>query len=264
MANPEFYKLAEAYDIAFSDRNFEDECNYYEWCYNNIGKPRKRVKTRSFMELACGPANHSRVFARRGWKTSALDLSEAMLEYAADKDSALNVKTKYFCMDMVRFQTGEKYDLMVTPLESISHILTNDDIITHLNHAADHLHEGGVYIIESTHPRFFFPDDEPNSWSIKHGNKRIEVLFGNPDDAYNTVTHVWDVSTGIKVFEKGKLVTNVETISKHRWYLNQEMLLFIQLVNRFSDCKIFGNYRIPPDPIDDTENCDSLIVVLRK
>ncbi|MBI2417532.1 MAG: class I SAM-dependent methyltransferase [Ignavibacteriales bacterium] len=264
MANAEFYQLTEAYDLAFSDRDFDVECKFYDWCYNTHGSPIPSSRQPSMIELACGPANHCRVYARNGWKTAGLDLSGDMLEYAAMKDAQAGVATAYYEQNMVDFSINEIYDFAVTPLESISHILTNTDLITHLRTVARHLHTGGIYIIESTHPRFFFPDEEENTWKVTRGNQEIELLFGTPDDEYNHVAQVWDVTTGIKISENGTVVHHVETISKHRWFLYQELQMLIQLANCFREAHFYGSYTIPPVFLDDSEQSDALIMVLKK
>ena len=84
--NKEFYRNARAYDIAFSDREFDVECDFLEWAireYSNINT--NGSDTKSFIELGCGPGRHAREMARRGWKSTALDISQDMIEFAAEE-----------------------------------------------------------------------------------------------------------------------------------------------------------------------------------
>lgn len=265
MANKEFYQLTEAYDVAFSDRDFQDECNYYEWCFTSFaGEALLSQQQHSVIEIACGPANHARQFALKGWSAAGLDLSEDMLEYASMKDEQAGVQCSYYLQNMINFSTGNQYSMAVTPLESISHILTNQDLVTHLRTVAEHLQQGGIYIIESTHPRYFFPDNEENRWKVQHQGREIEILFGKPEDHYDHVQQVWDVTTGLKVSENGVVLHHVESKSKHRWYLYQELQALVQMANCFSEVHFFGSYDIPPHPLDNSDESDALVLVLRK
>ena len=263
MANPEFYKLAEAYDLAFSDRDFIAECNFYEWCFSHYAEI-KHNAPKAFLELACGPANHAREFSKRGWLSGGIDLSIDMLEYAKLRDAHENVSVKYYEQNIVDFQVAGKYDLICNPLESISHILTNEDMITHLKRISLTLNEGGIYIIEGTHPRYFFPDDEENRWTISNDKMEVEILFGTPDDEYNTITQVWETTTSFTLRENGRITEHMTSMSKHRWYLYQEYKLFLSMVNEFSGVWFLGDYNIPPRPLDETLESDAMIIVLRK
>ena len=86
MLAKDFYKNARAYDIAFSDRDFEYETKFLKWCLKNHAKvDNKKSSKKSFLEMACGPAQHARLFAKGGWRSIALDLSPEMIEYAKSK-----------------------------------------------------------------------------------------------------------------------------------------------------------------------------------
>lgn len=257
----EFYSLAKAYDIAFSDRYFDEETDFLIWCFDEFGDTQPEDKP-AVLELGCGPANHAREFLHKGWQASALDISQEMLDYAAGKDGAL--KCEYIKGDMRSFSVDREYDLVINMMESITHIVTNEDMLMHFKSVAASLKEAGVYIIETAHPWHFFPDDEQNGWTSKEGDTEVEVLFGKPDDEYNSVEQVWSVTTEIALRENGSEVMRKSSISKHRWYLCQELKALIELSDAFSEYHFFGNMEIPPHQLDDTEESDSMIIVLRK
>lgn len=263
MANKEFYRLAKAYDIAFSDRDYIEECNFLEWIYSTHNKV-VNTDEKTFLELACGPANHAREFVKRGWKSIGLDLSEDMIEYAKMKDNAEQSFCTYLVDDMVHFKVDSKVNFITNLMESISHITTNENLIQHLSSAADALVAGGIYLIEGTHPRYFFPDEEANIWEIEKDDIKVKIQFGDPNDDYDTVTQQWHVSTGFKIWEKGVLKDKSVSKSYHRFYLAQEMKLFIQLVDKFDAYWFYGNSLIPPRLLDDSEESDSFVIVLRR
>lgn len=260
MGNKEFYRLARAYDIAFSTRDFEEESDFLLWCLQTFGS----AKGKKFLELACGPANHARVFAKRGWKTFALDLSEDMIAYAKQKDAVEGVAITYLAADMVEYKLPERVSLVVNPMESISHIITNEGMLLHLKNVSESLTKGGIYVIEGTHPRYFMPDEEPNRWTEYDGETEVEVLFGLPEDEYDPIGQYWMVTTEISMTEPGKKKLSAKSKHTHRWYLKQEMDTLIRLSKAFSEWHFFGNAAIPPHPLDNSDQADAMIIVLKK
>lgn len=262
----DFYKHAKAYDIAFSDRDFISECNFLEWALQKHSKLKKKnLSKKSFLELGCGPAKHSREFAKRNWRSAALDLSEEMINYASQEARKENLNMELVVADMTKFKLNKKVVLAATLMESISHMISNDQMINHLKAVAKNLVKGGIYVIEATHPKFFFPDNEPNTWKSKEGNTKVEVTFGVPSDTYNTVTQIWETTTIMRI-QEGKEEPNVfESVSPVRWYLAQEMKALIDLSGAFEKYWIYGSmYNIPGKKIDTSEESDAMVIVLRK
>lgn len=262
----DFYRNAKAYDIAFTDREFDTECDFLEWCLKKYGRLSKKNKNKfRFLELGCGPARHAREFAKRDWDSYALDISEEMVEFANLEAEKEKLKINAFVGDMVNYKLPKKAAITATLMESISHVTTNDDIVKHFRSVAKNLLPGGIYVIEATHPQFFFPDPEPNTWVSKEGSTEVEVTFGVPSDEYNSISQTWETTTSIKIREKGKEEITSESKSTVRWYLLQEMKLLIEKAGVFDKAWFFGSlYYTPPQVIDETEDSDAMVIVLRK
>lgn len=262
----EFYRNAKAYDVAFIDREFSKECDFLEWCFDNFGKIKvSKSKKKRFLELACGPARHAREFARRNWKSFALDLSDEMVAYALHEAKKEKVEVTGIVDDMVQFKLKKKVSLACTLMESIAHITTNQDMVEHLRAVADNLHNGGIYVIEATHPQFFFPEDEPNTWFSREGNFAVEITFGDPNDSYNSISQTWLSTTRMKIKNGNSPEIITESISEVRWYLLQEMKMLIEKAGVFDKVWFFGSlYFIPPQPLDESDESDAMVIVLRK
>lgn len=265
MANTDFYRLTAAYDLAFSDRDYNEECDYHDSLFRtHCAETYKSLQRPSFLELACGPANHARIFAQRGWECAGLDLSGAMLDYAREKDKQTGVSIEYFLEDMSVFTTEKQYHFILNPLESISHLTTNEQMLQHFRAVHNALLPGGVYVIEGTHPRFFFPDELENRWTVTEGSKEVELLFGKPNDEYDAVTQIWKVTTELTYKEEGVITAHTQSVGNHRWYLTQEFDLFVRLTPGLKIAAFYGSYDIPPAPLDDSEDAEGQIVVITK
>ncbi len=272
MTTPEFYANALAYDIAFSDRDFEDECNFLEWCLRTLGAPPAALQ-HSFLELAAGPARHARTFARRGWRAVALDLSGDMLAYARKGAEAEGVALSLVQADMTDFALEQPVALVANLMESFSHLLTNEQVVTHLRTVARALLPGGVYVIEMAHPSTIWRDSLPNTWVARSTDSpyfadvpytEVEVLFGAEDDPYDWITQQWIVTTRLVIRQADKPPRVVESHHPHRWYQAQELRALIDLSGAFSQTWWFGNMMVPPPPLDCSPASERMIVVLRK
>jgi SAM-dependent methyltransferase len=168
---PELYQLACAY------RDVKAEASaLLAWAAAHLAADDggARGTARSVLELAAGPAEHARELARRGLRATALDLSAAMSGYAAARAAADGVPLEVLTADMRDFriagQDGNpaQFDLAVTMLNSLCHLFTLDDMVSHLTAVAAHVRPGGLYIVELAHPADFF-DPVPrtsNEWTI--------------------------------------------------------------------------------------------------
>ncbi len=263
MSTPEFYANAKAYDIAFGDRDFVDECNFLEYALRTFGG--LAFVSPSFLELAAGPAQHAREFARRGWRAVALDLSQDMLDYARAGAAQDGVTIETACADMTDFTLTEPVALVANLMESLSHLTTNDQIVAHFQAVGRNLLPGGIFVIEMAHPETIWRDSLPNFWTSKHPDgTEVDILFGAQDDPYDWVTQQWTVTTRLNIREPNLAERVVESHNNHRWYLAQELRALIDLSGAFSQQWWFGNMTVPPPDLDSGPASDRMIVVLRK
>ncbi len=270
MTSPEFYRNARAYDIAFSDRDFADECDFLAWCLSHHSP---HVSDRSFLELACGPARHAREFARRGWRAVALDLSSDMLDYACEGARNEGVFIETVAADMADFDLDRPVALAANLMESLSHMVTNEQVVSHLRAVSRNLVSGGVLVIEMAHPETIWRDNLPNEWVSRTTDTpyfrdgpytEVDVLFGAADDPYDWITQQWLVTARLTVREAGQPERVIEHRHPHRWYQAQELRALIDLSGAFSQTWWYGNMVVPPPPLDNSPASDRMIVVLRK
>ena len=270
MSTPEFYAEARAYDIAFGDRDFADECNFLEYCLQSFGNvsPESQPSSSlspSFLEIASGPARHAREFARRGWRAVALDLSMDMLNYAQQGAHEEGVSLELVCADMTDFTLEQPVALAANLMESLSHLVTNEQVVAHLKAVARNLLPGGIFVIEMAHPSTIWRDNLPNSWvSEADDGTSIGILFGAADDPYDWITQQWTVTTQLRINSPGQPERVVESHNQHRWYLTQELRALIDLSGAFSQAWYFGNMVVPVPNLDNSPDSDRMIVVLRK
>ena len=98
---------------------------------------------RTLLELACGTGAILKILARY-YDVVGLDLSPQMLSIARKKLPHVRLYRK----DMVRFDLGTKFDVIICVFDSINHVLRFADWKKIFRNAARHLQEGGLFIFD--------------------------------------------------------------------------------------------------------------------
>ena len=190
--HPRVYSAAQCYDVAFNFRDIVAECDTLAHLAlrHGHGAPRR------MLELAAGPARHAREWARRGVAATALDSSAAMCEHALACAARDGVPLQVVVADMVDFSLGTHFDLAVMPMDSSSYLLDNAAALNHLACVARHLVDGGLYVLEMTHPRSAFGAGASTStdWVAEDQGLRVQTCWGAPGDTFDPITQIDEVT----------------------------------------------------------------------
>jgi len=212
----ELYDDPELYELAFSYRDVAAEVDVLEaWYQRGRGGRPTRV-----LELAAGPSAHAIEFARRGAKVSALDGSHAMCAYAQRRGREEGVALDVVEADMVRFRIPRRrFDLAFVLLDSASHILDLDAMVSHMRAVGDHLAPGGLYVMEMSHPADFLAGSPKTQsrWRLTRGGAKVDVNFTSPIGAFDTATQIWKCRISLKVTEGGRQRVLRERMTLRRW-----------------------------------------------
>ena len=224
----QFYNQAELYDIAFDFKNIKAECDFFLELAPNA---------KSFLELGAGPALHAIEMAKRGIASTALDLSNSMVEYGLSKAQKNEVEIEYICANMIDFKSENKWDLVATLMDSISYIYTNDDFITHLKTVANHLNQNGLYVLEMIHPRdvFGLGKSTNTNWEIERDGKKVKVNWRNSHNVFDPITQI--VNTSVRL-ESGSIIT--EDIAPQRKFTFNELDALVKASGCFEVIEIYG------------------------
>lgn len=236
----ETYTLPEIYDIAFSYRDVSTEVDFLcEAAQKHLGR-----KLTSAIELACGPAYHTREMARRRLTADGLDLEPQMAAYARQLIAGEQLAAEIFQGDMRSFRPPRKYDLAYVLLVSFAQLESNQDILDFFACAADLLVDRGVLIIETVHPRDFYAEETTGvekSWTITRGDIAVETNWGGDNQQYNPLTEVDDIVVSFTVTTSDG-VTRYEFPDRYRRCSFQTFKALVRLSGRFKIVDLFGAF----------------------
>ena len=233
----EFYNRAEWYDLAFDFRNIAKECDFLtEIARVHTGRP-----PASFIEFAAGPARHALEFAKRGCRSSAMDLSDEMRTYSSGVAARQGISLTYLCEDIVRFEMKERFDLAAIMMNSTAYILSNDDFVAHLRSVANALSENGVYVLEMDHPRDIYKvgRSTTDDWEMEKDGRKVSLSWGSKDDPFDPVSGIAEVTAKMRCSEGGREFEIVER-DKQRLYTVNEIKALVQLSEEFEIVALLG------------------------
>jgi SAM-dependent methyltransferase len=116
---------------------------------------------RRVFEPFCGNARYGPLFAERGVEYHGLDLSASMLE-RAPKSEGIHVHLG----DARTFRlAAPRFELAWCPVNSVRHLISDDDVVRHLECVRSMLAPGGAYVLELE----LVDHDGPWTWRPEHG-----------------------------------------------------------------------------------------------
>lgn len=238
------YQRPLIYDLAFSYRNFPFEVDFILDTYRSLrsGEPL------SFVELAAGPADHAIEAASRGLDAVALDLSLPMKNYGLQKATERGQSIRYIVDNMCTFNLGQRFDLIVTMLDSLSHITNTESLVTHFQSVERHLSTNGLYIIEVSHPKSIFLNERTTQekWSIEKNDSIVKMSWKvkNPIDPISQ-NQTYTVNA---TYTDSKIQFNIEDEMELRIHTKGELELALGYCSSLKILQSYGDFKkIPLD-----------------
>lgn len=255
---PEFYVAACAYrDVG------ADVAALLRWWERHRGDGYPDTP-RTVIELAAGPAEHARLLASRGLAATALDINPVMCAWASDRAAESGLELAVAEADMRDFALGARFDLAITMLNSLCHLMTLDDLVAHLTAVARNVAPGGLYIAELAHPAdCLTPNPRTSSdWVTELDDGTVTVHWGGPRDVINPVTQVIREHVTVTYRKTDGSVRTVSDVVPNRFWTATELDAAIRLAGGFATVARYGDF--DDDLAADEPGAWRLILVLRR
>ena len=171
--------------LAASYDRLTNDVDYKAWVdFAHAILEREGVKPRTAADLACGTGSATRLLAERGYRVTAVDLSEEMLTEAMDKCADLENLPTFVHQDLAQLRLPRAVDLAVCFLDSLDYILDPADCEKAIRGAYRALNPGGVFI---------FDVNTPEKLRAMDG----QVFLDEDDDVYCVWRGEFDEATNI-------------------------------------------------------------------
>ena len=252
------YRRARYYDIVFR-RDVSREVQFLEDEYRERhGRPPSAI-----LDIACGPGYHAREAARRGMTAYGIDLRPEMIAFARDQAAADGLDVSWLAGDMRRFTLPKPVDVALASFDAMDCMLTNEEIVEHFRAVAANLTPGGLYVVESTHPR----DCPPTGYGRfqyrgEHNGTKVAIDWATNNPVPDPLTHVIDVEVTMRVSHDGAEEQFTDR-ARERLLLAQEFVALAKLSSALDVVAFRGDF-VRGQPFDMSEAARRMIVVLQK
>jgi SAM-dependent methyltransferase len=236
---PEFYAAACAYRDVPADADA-----LLRWWGKHSGA--SAALPRSVLELAAGPAEHARELAGRGVAATALDINPAMCAWARAQAARAGRQLTVVEADMRDFAIPDAapFELAITMLNSLCHLMTLDDMVAHLASVARYVAGDGLYIIELAHPADFLSREPRTSsdWVTPIDGGSVTVRWGGSRDRIDPVTQVTMEHVTVTYRKADGSVRTVTDLVPNRFWTATEVDAAIRLAGGFTIAARYGDF----------------------
>lgn len=142
-----YKNLASSYDRLTNDVDYGSWVNFAEAIVEREG-----LKPRTVADLACGTGSAARILAERGYRVTAVDLSEEMLTEAMDKCGDLENLPTFVHQNLAQLRLPRAVDMAVCFLDSLDYILDPADCERAIRRTYRALNPGGIFIFDVNTP----------------------------------------------------------------------------------------------------------------
>ena len=228
------YRYPEYFDIAFAVEDAAREVDFFDSAIRRFsGVPVRRV-----LEIACGTAPYLEEWHRRGYRYCGLDLSPAMLDNARAKAARLGIAADFVAGDMRDFDPGKvgAAELAYVLLGSI-YVGSNREFLEHLDHVADVLPPGGLYLLDSV-VWFQLFGGRRRAWTRQRGG--ITVRMSYRAEIIDAIAQTYDECVTLDVDDHG-VARRIEGRVPTKFFFPQEFLCLVE-ASRFEFVGWFNDF----------------------
>ena len=139
--------LAASYDRLTNDVDYKAWVDFAHAILEKEG-----LTVRTVADLACGTGSATRILAERGYRVTAVDLSEDMLTEAMDKCCDLDEMPVFVHQNLAQLRLPRAVDMAVCFLDSLDYILDPADCEAAIRRTYRALNPGGIFIFDVNTP----------------------------------------------------------------------------------------------------------------
>lgn len=252
------YQRALYYDIALR-RDVGREIDFIvDVFHQHAGRPLESV-----LEIGCGPGYHARALAKRGMEVAALDVSEAMITLAKEHATGDDVRVEWMEADMRTFVLDEPVDMAVCLFDGIDALLTDRDLEDHFEAVAAALKEGGLYLVDCTHPRdCSLRGYGDYSYRGERDGIQVDILWGTNGPEVDPVTGIAEVATRMVVNNNGSSEV-INDVAHERCFTAQELRLLAERSGSLRIAEWYGDFALD-QALDNSARSRRMIALFRK
>lgn len=259
-----WYNLPTYYDVSFS-HEMREELLFLKAVFKKYCKAARP----KLLEPACGTGRLIMPMVRAGFDCTGFDLNENALNYLKEKLARNQLKANIFEKDMVDFQIrGKRFDIAYCTVDTFRHLLKEKEAVQHLEHVAEALKPGGVYILGLHLISKQEVTDRVIRWTAKRGRLTVkttmQMLALNKSNRTETLKVILETASQRNKLNPNGQGDKFESVYKLRTYTLKQFQKLVTSTNMFETLDVYDHYYDIKKPIRLTDRTDYGVFVLGK
>ena len=138
------------YLFVYRKHNEEDANNLVELILSNVDL----LPQANILDLACGTGRHSILFANKGFRVTAVDLSRNLLSIAQKAAEQAHVTINFIRSDLRQFSICTRFQLVINLFTSFGYFEADDENFKIVKTAYNQLNNSGYFVLDFFNRRF--------------------------------------------------------------------------------------------------------------
>ena len=212
------------YDQLYADKRYAAECDLV------VEAARRHLAwaPETVLDVGCGTGAHAIELATRGYRVTGIDLSQPMLDHAAQKAAALDIARRpdFLQGDARNFATGRTHDMAIMMFAVVGYLTSNDDVLAGLRNIRRHLAPGALFVCD-----FWYG---PSVLSVRPTD-RVRVLettegrvIRAASTTLNITHHTADVTFKLWSLQGDRVASETSETHRMRYFFGPEMELLLR------------------------------------
>jgi ubiquinone/menaquinone biosynthesis C-methylase UbiE len=223
----EWYKNwfnSEEYLKVYRHRDEKEAIELNQLVINNI----EVSKVKTVLDMAAGSGRHAVIFAKQGFKVTAVDLSENLLSIGKKYAENENVNIEFVHSDIRQFNPNIKYHLILNLFTSMGYFEKDEENYFILSKAYKLLENNGYFVLDYFNKRFVENNLVPSTVDEFDGSVITQNRFIEGERIIKEIT----------IDNKGKINKYYESV---RMFSKDELINMMEKLG-FRIIKTFGDF----------------------
>ncbi|MBQ4086249.1 MAG: class I SAM-dependent methyltransferase [Clostridia bacterium] len=224
-----YTSLAQLYDRLMDDVDYAAWARYYISLIEQYGK-----RPASVLECACGTGSLTKELAKWGFKLTATDLSEEMLEAAGEKLRKSGARVPLVKQDMRLLEVPRKVEAVISCCDGANYLTDDEGMLAFAQHAFAALRCGGVLAFDVSSREKL---KNMGGQTFCDEREEIAAIWKNSFDEKKSLL---TMEVSLYVQEESGLYRRYEETHVQRGWTEEEVVSILQKAG-FEDVRVFGD-----------------------
>lgn len=217
-----FERYGEYYDLIYSDKDYEGECDFLE----RIFKKYSSIPIRSIFDGGCGTGGHTIPLTRRGYEVIGVDASEIVIDKALEKARKARLNIDFHVDDLRSLSLDRKFDTAICMFAVVDYFTTNTELARVIKNLRAVLKEGALFIFDVWNGLAVLRILPEVRVKVMEDKKKRVIRWVHPElDAFN---HLCKDRYHLIVTEGEKLVDEITETHTVRYFFPQEIRHYLE------------------------------------